>query len=167
MDSDRRPGPTDHAVSPTGEAMTRSEERLTIGSATVPWTRAVLRIETVTEEVTVPVRITRQRARVEYQPLAAAGDAAADKDTTDREGQTTEWVTLWGEQPVVSLERTPLERVRLATEWVTDQQQVQAQLAHEEVTVETTGDVPSPGGRGRHHDPTPEPGGRPVGDQPA
>ena len=44
--------------------MTRSEEQLQVSTVVEPWTRAVLRIEEVTEEVLVPVTITRQQARV-------------------------------------------------------------------------------------------------------
>jgi uncharacterized protein DUF2382 len=60
----------DRAGRGTGDGtMTRSEERITVDSVTEPWARAVLRIEEVTEEVMVPVTITRQQARIEYLPL--------------------------------------------------------------------------------------------------
>jgi stress response protein YsnF len=131
----------------TDEAMTRSEERLRVDKVTEPWVRAVLRIDTVTEEVMVPVTVTRQQARIEYLPLGAtdratgrAGEMSAGTDGTDGTERTTDWVTLYGEQPVVSVERVPIERVRLATSWVTEQQVVSDRLRHEEV--ELTSDVP-------------------------
>lgn len=125
-------------------AMTRSEERLVVDTVTEPWARAVLRIETVTEEVMVPVTITRQQARIEYRPLrgtdgALPAGAAGVLDDGDqgvpgtRRGRTTEWVTLYGDQPVVTLERAPVERVRLTTDWVTERQVVTDRLRHEEV----------------------------------
>src|SRR3954468_2283158 len=114
----------------TDDPMTRSEERQQVSTVVQPWTRAVLRIEEVTEEVLVPVTITRQQARVEYLPLRDA-DADADAGTTSasadprtgsgtdtgtdtdgrapgaRTGSSTGWVTLYGDQPVVTLERAP------------------------------------------------------------
>lgn len=136
---------SDPASGPTsaGDSMVRSEERLTVESVTEPWGRAVLRVETVTEEVMVPVTVTRQRARVEHRPLTptAGGTRGA---LPPAEGQVGDWVTLWGEQPVVTVERLPLERVRLRTEWVTTTDTVTEQLAREELTVDTTGDVQPP-----------------------
>jgi Domain of unknown function (DUF2382) len=125
--------------------MTRSEERLSIDSVTEPWARAVLRIEEVTEEVMVPVRITRQQARIEYLPLRATdgsltggrADGALDDGGLgapgSRRARASEWVTLYGDQPVVTLERVPVERVRLTTEWVTEEQVVTDRLRHEEI----------------------------------
>jgi stress response protein YsnF len=129
----------------TDTAMTRSEERLTVDTVTEPWTRAVLRIETVTEEVMVPVTITRQQARIEYLPLRATDGSLtggrADGGLDDgglgapgsRRARASEWVTLYGDQPVVTLERVPVERVRLTTEWVTEEQVVTDRLRHEEI----------------------------------
>lgn len=42
-------------------------------------------------------------------------------------------MTLYGDQPVVTLERAPVERVRLTTDWVTERQVVTDRLRHEEV----------------------------------
>jgi stress response protein YsnF len=124
-------------------AMTRSEERLAVSSVREPWTRAVLRVETVTEEIMVPVTVTRQQARIEYLPLRpgerTAGDAPAG--TGDREGRSTDWVTLYGERPVVTVERGPVERVRLTTAWVTEEQTVTDRLRREEIALE--GDAPT------------------------
>ena len=124
--------------------MTRSEERISVDSVTEPWSRAVLRIEEVTEEVMVPVTITRQQARIEYLPLRATDRASAgtggDRDLSDRGARATDWVTLYADQPVVSLERAPAERVRLTTSWVTEELPVTDQLRHEEI--ELTTDAP-------------------------
>src|SRR3954471_18268628 len=87
----------------TDTAMTRSEEQLQVSTVVEPWTRAVLRIEEVTEEVMVPVTITRQQARIEYLPLSPAdsdrppGDAAAPG--ARRPTSTSGWVTLYAERP--------------------------------------------------------------------
>jgi hypothetical protein len=137
----RGAGPAGAAA--TDDAMTRSEEQLRVRTVVEPWTRAVLRIEEVTEEVMVPVTVTRQRARIEYRPLAAGEadrpTAAADEPGTERPTSTTEWVTLWGEQPRVTLERVPVERVRLATSWTTEEQSYGDEVRREllELTTDT------------------------------
>src|SRR3954447_4042501 len=130
----------------TDTAMTRSEEQVRVRTVVEPWARAVLRIEEVTEEVMVPVTVTRQRARIEYRPLAA-GEAArptagADEPGTERLTSTTEWVTLWGEQPRVTLERVPVERVRLATSWTTEEQSYGDHVRREELELTTDTDRP-------------------------
>jgi stress response protein YsnF len=123
-------------------AMTRSEEQLQVSTVVEPWTRAVLRIEEVTEEVLVPVTITRQQARIEYLPLPptdsarTAGEPAAPG--AQRPTSTSEWVTLYAEQPSVTLQRVPAERVRLRTDWVTEQTTVSQELRREQVELTTT-----------------------------
>jgi len=123
-------------------AMTRSEERLQVSTVVEPWTRAVLRIEEVTEEVMVPVTITRQQARIEYLPVTRTADLGTDGETgvpgTARATSTSEWVTLYTEQPSVTLERVPTERVRLTTDWVTEDTTVTEQLRREQVELTTT-----------------------------
>jgi stress response protein YsnF len=131
-------------------AMTRSEERLRVESVREPWARAVLRIDTVTEEVMVPVTVTRQVARVEYLPLRPGEDttttSGAASDATSRaasgtgendDERSSGWVTLYGERPVVTVERAPLERVRLATSWVTEQQAVSETLRRERIALDS------------------------------
>jgi hypothetical protein len=162
-DPDHDRADTDRAGRGTGDGtMTRSEERITVDSVTEPWARAVLRIEEVTEEVMVPVTITRQQARIEYLPLRGTGDvidrrpggrtgdvppeegAPGDRRVGDaadaghgRGGGTGGWVTLYGEQPVVTMERVPIERVRLATSWVTEQRPVTGQVRREQIELTT------------------------------
>ncbi|CCH90632.1 conserved protein of unknown function [Modestobacter italicus] len=120
-------------------AMTRSEEQLQVSTVREPWTRAVLRIEEVTEEVMVPVTITRQQARIEYLPLAP-GDRTDTTGTPgdERSTSTSEWVTLYAEQPAVTLERVPVERVRLRTAWATEETTVTEELRKEQIELTTT-----------------------------
>ncbi|MCW2507798.1 MAG: uncharacterized protein JWR28_1279 [Modestobacter sp.] len=130
----------------TDPAMTRSEEQLQVTTVVEPWTRAVLRIEEVTEEVLVPVTITRQQARIEYLPLTTdttrtPGDPAAPG--AERPTGATEWVTLYADQPTVTLQRRPAERVRLRTAWATEETAVSADLRREQIELTTT---ETPGG---------------------
>jgi len=135
-DTDVRPGTT------TDGTMTRTEEQLQVSTVREPWTRAVLRIEEVTEEVMVPVTITRQQARIEYLPLSPADRAGTAGDTAsagaERPTSTSGWVTLYTEQPTVTLQRVPAERVRLSTAWVSEETGVSVQLRKEQVELTTT-----------------------------
>ena len=125
-------------------AMTRSEEQLRVSTVVEPWTRAVLRIEEFTEEVMVPVTVTRQRARIEHLPVTAhTGGEPADSGLTggQRPTSSTGWVTLYTEQPKVSVERVPAERVRLSTSWVTEDTVVTDQVRRERVELTTSDTV--------------------------
>jgi hypothetical protein len=135
---------------PTGDAadgaMTRSEEQFQVSTVVEPWTRAVLRIEEVTEEVMVPVTITRQQARIEYLPLTTTGTARTARDPaapgTARPTSTSEWVTLYAERPTVTLERVPAERVRLRTSWVAEETAISGQLRREQIELTRTDTPP-------------------------
>ncbi|WP_249522868.1 PRC and DUF2382 domain-containing protein [Modestobacter marinus] len=119
--------------------VTLAEEQLDVTTVVEPWTRAVLRIEEVSEEVLVPVTITRQRARIEHLPLAHGDREPGTAATGERQpSRSTGWVTLYAEEPRVSLERVPAERVRLSTTWETEESQVTEQVRHEEVDLTTT-----------------------------
>ena len=124
-------------------AMTRSEEQLQVSTVVEPWTRAVLRIEEFTEEVMVPVTVTRQRARIEHLPVTAHTGGPADGGGTvgERSTSSTGWVTLYTEQPKVSVERVPAERVRLATSWVTEDTVVTDQVRREQIELTTSDTV--------------------------
>ncbi|MGY1838787.1 MULTISPECIES: PRC and DUF2382 domain-containing protein [unclassified Modestobacter] len=136
-----RPGTTPPAGHASADgAMTRSEEQLQVDTVIEPWTRAVLRIEEVSEEVMVPVTVTRQRARIEYLPVRPGDRPDGDATIDPGSERTGEWVTLYGERPVVSVEREPIERVRLATSWTTEQHEVGDQLRREQVELTTVQD---------------------------
>ena len=128
---------TDQSWDERAAALTRSAERLVVGTQVVPVGRAVLRVETVTEEVLVPVTVTRQRVRVDVVDVdPAAGPATDQLLGGTRNGATGAWLTLYDEQPVVTVQAVPTERVRLVTEWVSGSEDVHAELAHDEVVVE-------------------------------
>ncbi|WP_369139258.1 YsnF/AvaK domain-containing protein [Modestobacter versicolor] len=133
-------GPTVGTAADT--AMTVTEERLAVSTVMEPWTRAVLRIEEVTEEVMVPVTITRQQARIEYLPVGPSVGGRGPEDAAEagarRPTSASEWVTLYAEQPSVTLERRPVERVRLATAWATEETTVTEELRKEQVELTTT-----------------------------
>jgi uncharacterized protein (TIGR02271 family) len=115
----------------TDDAMTRSEERLHVGTEAVPAGRARLRKYVVTEQVTQTIPVSHEEIRVEREPITDANvDAAmSGPDISEEEHE----VVLRAERPVVTKETVPVERVRLATETVTEEQQVSEQIRKEQI----------------------------------
>ncbi|MGY1640306.1 YsnF/AvaK domain-containing protein [Geodermatophilus sp. SYSU D00703] len=131
------------AVAGAGGAMTRSEEQLRVGTERVATTRARLVKYVVTEEVTLTVPIRREEIRVEQVPVDAPDPVPGESLAPDRgpgDGGTAsglpEEIVLHAERPVVSVEVVPVERVRLRTDVVTDQEQVTEQVRREQIVVD-------------------------------
>ena len=115
----------------TDEAMTRSEERLHVGTENVQTGRARLRKYVVTETVTTSVPVSHEEVRLEREPITEANrDAALSGPAISEEEHET---TLHAERPVVAKEAVPVERVRLGTETVTQEQQVTEQVRKEQI----------------------------------
>ena len=111
--------------------MTRSEERLRVGTENVQTGRARLRKYVVTENVTTTVPVSHEEVRLEREPITDANRDAAlsGADITEEEHE----VTLHAERPVVAKETVPVERVRLSTETVTEEHQVNEQVRKEQI----------------------------------
>jgi uncharacterized protein (TIGR02271 family) len=121
----------------TDEAMTRSEERLHAGTEKVQAGKARLRKYIVTEQQQVSVPVTRDEVRVEREPITDTNyDKAMDGPALSEEEHE---VVLTEERAKVTTEAVPVERVRLAKEAVTEQQQVTGTVRKEQI--ETDVDV--------------------------
>ena len=114
----------------SGEYLTRSEEQLRVGTEKVPTGRARLRKIVVTEQQNVTVPVSREEVRVVREPIAP-GDSV---DATIGEAATD--VTLTEERLVVDKQTVPVERVRLGTETVTEQQQVTESVRKEQIELD-------------------------------
>jgi uncharacterized protein (TIGR02271 family) len=113
------------------DAMTRSEERLNVGKETVEAGRARLRKYVVTENVTRTVPVSHEEVRLEREPITEANrDAALSGEPISEEEHE---VTLQAERPVVEKEAVPVERVRLATDTVTEDAQVSDSVRKEQI----------------------------------
>ena len=127
-----------HVDTGTDDAMTRSEERLEVGTARQEAGRARLRkyVTTETETQTVPVR--KERAVVETEPITDGnvGDALSGPEISEDEHE----VVLQEERPVVEKTAEPVERVRLAKEAVSDQETVSEEVRKEQIEVEGDAD---------------------------
>jgi uncharacterized protein (TIGR02271 family) len=124
----------------TDDAMTRSEERLHVGTERTEAGRARLRKYVVTENVTQTVLVSHEEVRLEREPITDAnrGAAVSGSDISEEEHE----VTLRAERPVVSKDTVPVERVRLGTETVTEDHEVSETLRKEQIDdpdVNTTG----------------------------
>lgn len=126
--------PTGRAAPPareTDDAMTRSEEHLKVGKASREAGRARLRKYVVTEHEQVSVPVTHEEVRVEREPITEANREAATSGPEISEDEHE--VVLHEERPVVETEVTPVERVRLSTEEVTEQETVSGEVRKERV----------------------------------
>lgn len=119
------------------DAMTRSEEHLEVGTTSQEAGRARLRKYVVTEHETHTVPVRKEKAVLETEPItdANAGDAVAGPDISEDEHE----VVLHEERPVVEKTAEPVERVRLGTESVTEQETVTGDVRKERIEAE--GDV--------------------------
>ena len=109
-----------------------------MGTQQVEAGRAKLRKYVVTENVSTTVPVSHEEVRLEREPITDAnvGNAMSGGDITEEEHE----VTLHAEQPVVAKETVPVERVRLATETVTENQEVTEQVRKEQIdTPDVTG----------------------------
>ena len=128
---------TGHDVSgpTTDDAMTRSEEELRVGTASRERGRARLRKYVVTEEVQQTVPVHREEVRVEREPITDANiDRATDGPAISDEEHE---MVLYEEEVVTEKRVVPQERIRLAKDTVTDEQQVCDRVRKEQIDVDT------------------------------
>lgn len=116
------------------EAMTRSEERMYVGKTREETGTARLRKYIVTEQVQTTIPVRHEEVRLEREPITDANREAAysGPDLTESEHE----VTLHAERPVVSRETVPVERVRLDTETVTEEEMVSDEVRKEQIEAE-------------------------------
>ncbi|MBT2248432.1 YsnF/AvaK domain-containing protein [Arthrobacter sp. BHU FT2] len=115
----------------TDDAMTRSEERLNVGTEREAAGRARLRKYVTTENVTKTVPVQREEVRVEREPITEENRGAAlnGPDISEEEHE----VVLHEERPVVEKETVPVERVRLDKDVVQDDVTVNEDVRKEHI----------------------------------
>jgi uncharacterized protein (TIGR02271 family) len=118
----------------TDDAMTRSEERLHVGTERVEAGRARLRKHVVTEQVTKTVPVSHEEVTLSREPItdANAVDALSGPALSEEEHE----VVLTEEHVVTAKETVPVERVALGTETVTEQRTVSEDVSHEEIELD-------------------------------
>lgn len=115
----------------TGDAMTRSEERLRVGTETHETGRARLRKRVVTERKQVDVPVSHEEVRVEREPITDENRRAAMEGPPISEDEHE--VTLHEQRATVRTETTPVERVRLEKDTVHDTERVGGEVRREEI----------------------------------
>lgn len=124
----------------TDDAMTRSEERLNVGTEKVQTGVARLKKRIVTENVTTTVPVSREEVYIEREPITDAnrGKAMDGPDMSEEEHE----VVLTEEKPVVTKETVAVERVRLGTNTVTEQAEVNETVRKESIEMDGGNDIP-------------------------
>jgi uncharacterized protein (TIGR02271 family) len=116
------------------DAMTRSDEELVVGTATVETGPARLRKWVETEPVTRTVVVSHEEVRVEREPIT---DDNRDGPMRGPEISEEEHELVLHEQrPVVQKEVVAKERVRLAKETVTSETEINDELRKERIETE-------------------------------
>jgi uncharacterized protein (TIGR02271 family) len=132
-----RPEGHDTSGPTTDDAMTRSEERIEVGTTSKEAGRARLRKYVETEMVTTTVPVRKERAVLETEPIT---DGNVDEALTGAPISEEEHeVVLREEKPVVQKVVEPVERVRIGTQQVTQEETVSEEVRKERIVAE--GDV--------------------------
>ncbi|MFD3871859.1 DUF2382 domain-containing protein [Streptomyces sp. NPDC058623] len=114
-----------------GDEVIRSEERLRVGTTTEEVGRARLKKVIVTENVTTTVPVSHEEVRVVREPIREP--IREGERVRGDIGEAEKEVTLHAERAVTRKETVPVERVRLATKRVTEQQEVSETVRKEQV----------------------------------
>jgi len=131
---DHRRGEVDEDAS-----MIRSEEQVRVGTERVATGKARLRKYVVTENVTKTVPVQREVVRLEREPITDADEAA----TAGAElGEDVQEVTLSEDRVVVDKDTVAVEKVRLDTDIVTEEQQVTEEVRKEQIDTDLPQDGP-------------------------
>ncbi|MER6517089.1 PRC and DUF2382 domain-containing protein [Streptomyces sp. NPDC001553] len=126
------------------EELIRSEERLRVGTTNEEVGRARLKKVVVTENVTTTVPVSHEEVRVVREPVRG-GERVRGGSIGEAETE----LTLHAERTVTRKETVPVERVRLDTERVTEQQEVSGTVRKEQVRYEQGRDTSRRGEGGK------------------
>jgi uncharacterized protein (TIGR02271 family) len=127
---------TAEETAPAGSSeatMTRSEEQLHVGTEQVEAGRARLHKYVTSEQESVTIPVRHEEVHVEREPITDG--APVDNDAL---GEEEHELILHAEQPVVSKDTVPVERVSLGTETITEQQTITDDVRKEHVTLDDT-----------------------------
>ncbi len=118
----------------TDDAMTRSEEELTVGKTDREIGRARLRKYIVEDQVSQTVPVRREEVRVEREPITDANvdSAMSGGDLTEEEHE----VTLHSEEAVAQKRVVPKERVRLDKDVEVQEETVSESVRKEQIDVD-------------------------------
>lgn len=153
-DADLRGGPSADAQAAGGVAgngdhgLTLSEEQVSVGTEEHEIGRARLRKYIVTENVTRTIPVSHEEVRLVREPIAET-ERGTDAGRIQEEELE---VTLHEERPTIRKEAVAVERVRLETEKITEQEEVSTEVRREQLEYNSGEDEGMPGmeGGGKH-----------------
>jgi uncharacterized protein (TIGR02271 family) len=121
----------------SGDAMTRSEEELDVGTSRRETGRARLKKYVVEDEVTQTVPVRREEVRIEREPVTDANrdDALSGAEISEAEHE----VVLHEEEPVTEKRTVPKERVRLGKDVHEDEHEISETVRKERIDVDDSG----------------------------
>jgi stress response protein YsnF len=119
------------------EWVTRSEERAQVGTESRETGRVKVRKHVETEPVEQQVRVTREVADIEREPITDQERAAGARLTEDEQE-----VILHEERPVLYKETVPVERVRVNVRTQEEDVTVRDEVRKERIDVETDDERP-------------------------
>jgi uncharacterized protein (TIGR02271 family) len=130
-DAGREAETRDVSAATTDDAMTRSEDEVSIGTRRRETGRARLRKHVETEQVDKTVPVEREAVRVDREPITDANRDAAmsGPEITESEHE----VALHSEEPVVEKRTVPKERVRLDKDVHKDEENVSEEVRKERI----------------------------------
>jgi uncharacterized protein (TIGR02271 family) len=115
--------------------MLRSEERLRVTTENVESGRVRMRKYVTTEQESVTVPITREEVRIEREQIPEDQQRRMSSSETSI-GESEQEVILHEERPIVNKEAVPVERIKLNTEKVTEEQTIQGEVRREQFDVD-------------------------------
>ena len=113
------------------------EERLNVGTTTEETGRVRLRKYTTTEQQQVEVPVTKEKVRIEREPIE--GGRVVDGEINPNAEDEVVEITTREERPVVNKETVETERVSLNKETVTENQTVSGEVSKEHIDVDQDG----------------------------
>lgn len=122
----------EEASTPTPQeaVTTRSEERLVVSTARVPVSRVRLRKRIVTQMQTITIPVSREELVIDHEPITDA--RSADRSLSDVAGESLQ-IILHTQRPIVTMETVAVERIRVSTTTVTEDQTVTSSVAKEQI----------------------------------
>lgn len=131
--------PEEHRGQEGEDAVTRSEEQLQIRTVRVPTTRVRVRKQIITESQTVTVQVSHEELVVEHESitdLRGVADQGTPNQTRDIE------IILHTQRPVITMETVAVERIRVSTTTITEDQTITEPIRKEQIELHQ--DQPEP-----------------------
>ncbi len=125
-----QPGGAEPDAKVGAEWLVRAEERISLGTQTMEAGRVRIRKYVDTEPVEQAVKITREEYDVERVPITEGERVSGDLAEGERE------IILHEERAVLRKETVPVERVRLVTRKVEEDQTIRDEIRKERIEVE-------------------------------